>query len=430
MMKHFLLCTALLSTLHCASTPNKHVNNGIAPTQQTIQSYPPDISFCIVDLKYNKPRLKICEFGEGVVSGFYGYQRLYGQGKIWTAFWEYLEKFKRPIFYVDPQHNTYAAGIERSLSRLRVLGGNMYKTVPELKESDKFLRALQNEQSPILVSCRQHKFFKDYKAVTQAYPNAILLDNATRPFVLNKFMTHLLFMNDPEIEHYRPGCKIIPSQYTTTMASEIINEIPAERYVIKPMNAFHGKGIIFVEQKDLDQALKSILCPSVFAEATTRQVTHNPAIKYWQHNPKPYLLVESYETSQPVCNGNKSYDATMRVAFGISYDPDSIHPSSPGTHRERDISITFFGAYWKLPKKAINEPGSLSERYQSHIQMGTNCSAKVDSKTLNEVEKILRKLLPKVYIKMIAARHDPEIIPGLMAEINGVSYGENTGKNT
>lgn len=62
--------------------------------------------------------------------------------------------------------------------------------------------------------------------------------------------------------------------------------------------------------------------------------------------------------------------------------------------------------------------------------MGTNCSAKVDSKTLNEVEKILRKLLPKVYIKMIAARHDPEIIPGLMAEINGVSYGENTGKNT
>ena len=63
-------------------------------------NYPADISFCIADIKFDGKNIKICELGQGSRSRFKGYDALYGKGKVWTAFWEYLAKFQKPFWIV------------------------------------------------------------------------------------------------------------------------------------------------------------------------------------------------------------------------------------------------------------------------------------------------------------------------------------------
>lgn len=400
MIKHLLLCTLLLGIFNCAQSKNTFLQDGIARPKKNSQGYSPDISFCIVDLKYKTPHLKICEFGQGSVSGFHGYHRLYGTGSMWKNLWKFLAQFQAPIFYINPQDSFDTSVITRALPTLNAYGGIMYRDNLHLKSSPHFTRALQTKQSPILVAPKHYYVFRNCNLPTSRYYNAILLDNATRPFVLNKLLTHLLFMNDSAISHYRPKCKILPTRYSATMAQEIIKDIPSPEYVIKPMNAYHGKGIVFVTQENLEQALKTILCPG-----TKSTIMSSATYEYWHDNPKPYFIIESRETSTLTRIEDKYYEPTMRVAFGLSYN-------------QGIIDISFFGAYWKLPKKSLDEEGSLAEKYQSRIKAGTSCSAKVDSKTFDEVKKILKTLLPKVYLKMVATRNTPELLNNILTEIN------------
>jgi len=179
---------------------------------------------------------------------------------------------------------------------------------------------------------------------------------------------------------------ILPTHYTKGMANEIIQTMHCQHYVIKPMDAWKGMGIIFVEQKELERTLEKIL------DLSSREKNDNDeTYVFWSQYKKPYFLIESLETSQPVTVNNKSYDATMRVAFGLAYDHGTI-------------VVDFLGAYWKLPEKSLHEDGSLGEIYKSHIKPGI-CSAEVDKQTYEEVKTILRNILPKVYTKMIIASY-------------------------
>lgn len=391
-----LLCLALLGSHSIMRAQTELANFKIPNIKKSDAPYPPDISFCIVDLKYKKPHLKICEFGEGVISGFYGYKCLYGEGKIWTDMWDFLASFNMPIFYVNPQHQTYNATTKHALNRLKDHAGNFSPSSKEMYASNTFKELCSHKKPMILTSFCQHKVFYDYRSVCNRYPNAILLDNATRPFVLNKLFTHLLFMDDPELEHYRPHCCILKKEYSPTMAQEIIATCNSQKYVIKPINGYKGRGILFVEKEDLDKTLKTILCHDGNILSNQKEVL------YWSTNPGQYFLVESLESSQPIWVMNRNYDATMRVAFGISYD-------------KGNIQIHYFGAYWKLPKKPIDAPGSLSDIYLSHIGPGRICSAKVSENTFQEVKNILNTALPKLYLKMLAARHEPGFLQKLHA---------------
>ena len=398
MLTFFLFLISFLVTPHHATSKSTHSNIKINNPKKS-QYYPPDISFCIVDLKYKKPHLKICELGQGTISGFHGYHRLYRIGDIWDEFWNFLAQFSDAIFYINYQQSFDSSIPIKSLATFYNRHGTMCQTVKQLKSNPRFINALKNKTHPIIVAPLNYQEFKDCCIPTSRYHNAILLDNATRPFVLNKLLTHLLFMHDPSIRHYRPLCKIFPTSYSPTMAQETITDIPSSEYVIKPINAYKGKGLIFVPQQELDQTLKSILCPQL-----DTNVTFSTNHEYWHHHPKPYFLIESRESSQLIKVAEQPYDATMRVAFGVAY-------------HQGIIDLTFFGAYWKLPKKSIHELGSLAERYQSHIEIGSSCSTKVNDVTYNEVKKILTTILPKIYLKMLAARHDPTLIPSLLEQV-------------
>jgi len=196
-------------------------------------------------------------------------------------------------------------------------------------------------------------------------------------------------MNDSELEQYRPQCLIIPTQYKPKMSEEILNTLKSPYLVIKPMDSWKGKGILFIKRQELEQTLQIIL-----TKPTSLEKNPDESYAFWAQYEKPSFLIETFESSQPITVDKKRYDATMRVAFGLAYN-------------EGKIVVEFFGAYWKLPEKSLDEEGSLSEIYKSHIKQGHPCSAKVDNQTYQEVKNILRHILPRVYIKMITTKHAP-----------------------
>jgi hypothetical protein len=362
--------------------------------------YPPDISFCIVDLKYNKPNLKICEFGEGIYSGFYGYDCLMGKASMWKHFREFLKSQNIPLFFLNKKckkKKDYCATTTRLTTivcrDLSMLEDNALFQALCSDEKNKGPSKNITDALGLVISEFPHHVAR---SLQKKHPSLIILDDATRTFVLSKLMTQLLFIDDPELERYRPQCVIVPKRYAKGMAKQIINKLKSQYCVIKPTGAYKGRGILFVPTKDLETTLAVILQPDKMFDVHTKELPHGQPYGYWRHDKSNYAMVESCETSQPIEVEGKHYDATMRVAFGITYE-------------QGVIDTTFFGAYWKLPTRALEGPGSIAQKSQSHIRMGKECSAKVDPKTYQEVTSILRKILPRVYLKMIAARHSKEL---------------------
>jgi hypothetical protein len=360
--------------------------------------YPPDISFCIVDLKYNKPSLKVCEFGEGIFSGFYGYNCLMGKFSIWKNFCKFLKSHDMPVFFLKQNHKKKTSSSFNTRNKTII-----QLSFSSLENDPTFKFCCANRQAAILISRIP---LQKIRTLQKKNPSLIILDDVTRTFVLSKLMTQLLFIDDPELERYRPQCVIVPKRYTKGMAKQIITKLKSQYYVIKPTDAYKGRGILFVPAKDLEATLAVILQPDKMFDVHAKALPHGQPYGYWRHDKEKYAMVESCETSQPIEVEGNHYDATMRVAFGITYE-------------QGVIDITFFGAYWKLPTRALEAPGSIAQKSLSHIRAGKRCSAKVDSKTYQEVTSILRKILPRVYLKMIIARHDNNFMKQIRGMLNG-----------
>jgi len=407
-MKNIVLFSAVcLSCFNTANTYTKNQFEVTIPLPADAPAYPPDVSFCIVDLKYNKPHLKICEFGQGAVSGFYGHQRLYGAGKIWKHLWDYLRTLKIPLIFMHGNpldHHLLHSKSLYSIYNYRSLICPTFKDFfkqykKQLPPCKKHTRSETQsilslaECKGLFISNHSYLLFKNYNHIKEKCPDHLILDDATRQFVLSKLFTHLLFMDDTELQAYRPKCKIISRSYVPGMAKKIIDELKSEHYIIKPTNAFKGRGLIFVSKNDLEQTLKTILDPEMHVEKHERQ-----EFRYWAGRRNNFFIIESLESSQPITVAGKNYDATMRVAFAMSYD-------------YKAISIRILDAYWKLPDKAINDHCTLSESKKSHIRHGHICSARVEPETFAGVAQTLLKILPKVYKKMITIRNNPTLVP-------------------
>lgn len=391
-----------LNEFHGYQIPSTFYNSAI----------PADISFCIVDLKYNKPYLKICELGEGIESGFHGHQTIYGRNVLWNNFWDFIKNLKQQIYVIGiTSHRSIRKEFPFAFDKLTSMNAIFDDSFQSLETNKQFriinhqhkqLALRLDDSAGILIPLRPQDIYKDNARCLSKYPALLLLDNATRSIVLNKLITHLMFKDDILLEEYRPQCMIVPKRYSTEMSLEIISSIPAEFFVIKPLNAWKGRGIIFTSRNNLDITLKAILSDTILKT----NIVHSQELEFWKSYEKNYFLVEAFEPSQSIKINNKKYDATMRVALGLAYD-------------NGEIIIKFFGCYWKLPKKSLAENGSFEEKHKSHIDNKRVCSAKVDKQTEAEVYEILEKILPTVYKKMIAARYDPDFIPQVRKKING-----------
>ncbi len=383
------------STLNAPSTSNPQaVINTINPPEKTEpknEPMPADISFLIADIKYSKNKLKILEFGEGTRSRFSGYDALHGRGKIWSLFWKYLKQFNIPIWYVDPTLKTKTAQDEISFHEFRAMGGRYASSLKRLRKTPFFKSRKKKTYDPkdirtykgiIMIRHRAaHSAF--VKKFMHKHPGFLFLNTAAAPHVNNKYRTSILF-KDEELWPYRPQCKVYPKKYHEHLAQNIIRDFKCSTYVIKPLNAFKGNGIIMTKKKRLDNYLKNII-----EKTQAIRYSRDPSLSYWARDKNSKFIIEECEASKSVFVKNKTYDATMRMVFALHYNHDKIH-------------VTFLDGYWKLPEKAREERGTLIQKIKSKIVPGKQSSAKITEIDKQNVKKILQDLLPKLYVKMLS----------------------------
>lgn len=353
---------------------------------------PDDIAFCIADLKYTDNQVKILEFGGGQRSGFKGHERLYGVSKIWELFWKYLSQFKLPMWDIDKK-SLFADSNKGGMKVFSSLHGNRAYDPKDLILKARHSRdwSHKQEKSPseyraFLISRMKIALFADVQNVLKRrLPGLIIVGDTTNKYVFNKYKTNALFQ-DADLKNFRPACKVCKKKYTPELAQSIINELNAPIYVIKPIDAAHGYGVIFSSKHELDMILQLILNHN----KTLRNITNlDSSYRYWSRDQNDSFIVEEYVPSKMVVVNNKPYDPTMRVAFTMHLLDDTVH-------------ITILGAYWKLPSKPLTASGTLSELHKSNIHRGeSDRSAPVSDADMNNISSIMKAMLEKVYRKML-----------------------------
>jgi len=372
------------------------INNIYIPPASDAE-YPPDVAFMILDLKYRPGALKVCEFGQGVLSGFVGHDMLYGPGAVYERLWEFLTSLRLPILMVRPSCRTehslfndsgckhldigrFARKVDQCIPTFASVFPDPVKS--ELAGIPKRLA----EAKALAVPCRFGDFLKAYDAIGGFATGMIALDYVARQFTLNKGLTHALFANDPVVERYRPKALILPRSYRPTMAEEIQSQLGADAYVIKPLNAWRGEGILMATKHELDKVLKHALMPG------------QGRYDHWARTRNSNFIVEVLEHSMPIMVHQRPYDPTMRVILGLAYDAGQV-------------TMRILGAYWKMPHHPSTSIASLEERYVSHIVPGNAfSSAVVAPAILAKVEQEISQFMPYVYRKMIALKHEKKLL--------------------
>lgn len=345
-----------------------------------------EISFCIVDLKFDGDSIKICEFGEGLESRFKGYEALQKGISVWSMLWNFLKTFNLPVWFAGKSSYDYG------MRTFAATGGKLTPNLHCLKSNEHFQDILKNckkrnrrrnEPAGIVIarSLQLHtSILKEFKA---QYPQMILLGYATNKFVRSKYHTNKLFEGE-DFAQYKPKFKICEKKYTPTLASSIIAELGCDLFVIKPIDAALGNGVLMVEKNDLDNILRILLKDKNELEAFKRDISYY----YWKRDQKEYFVIEEYAPSKIIYMNKKPYDPTMRVMF-------TLH------NWAGNIGITYFDAYWKLPIKSLIEEGSLTEKHKSHIGSNALSSVAVSNDDFEMVKALLNKALPGIYLKML-----------------------------
>lgn len=354
-----------------------------------------DISFGIVDLKFDGENVKICELGEGPRSMFKGFDSLYRRGELWRRLWHFLSCLQLTPWLVVYGF-TNDMRLENALADYEALGGGYTQHLDSLAKNENFNTCLQHANTS--------GYFTNYKAVLimrnncyrdrslfifkKTYPSALPLCEALGPFANSKLLMNSLFEQDEPLYKYRPGCLVLDKKYTKRLSKRIVDTLQADCYVIKPVNSSKGNGVIVVKKRELFQLLRKVL------KNPEKLPDHDdPTYGYWLRDRNKSFLVEEYAPSKLITVNGKKYDATMRVAFILFNDAGRI-------------GITFLGSYWKLPAKSVSEGGSLTERHKSSIKPDHIGAAKVDLEDYEKVKMVLRKVLPSIYIKMLQVREN------------------------
>lgn len=358
------------------------------------ENYPEDselrIEFCIADIKYSDNALKILEFGGGPRSGFDGYDNWFGFGAVWGEFWKYLAQFNRPMWYIktpfgEPWTTFIASKTFTSLGGQFALDPDEVQRRVAQSGGVEIDGIYPDYKGVFLVNKRMQEFGPIYDALKQKFPAAVFINEIANNFVFNKSKTDRLFRDD-ELRGYRPKSMVCFKRYDAALAQKIINTMQCDMFVIKPLNAQYGKGIIFVKKEDLDSMLKTILI-HVKKESPTKIVLEE-AIAYWSEDTSSRFMIEEYAPSKLVESEGKLYDATLRAIF-------TMHCLN------RKITITLLGAYWKLPAYGLGDQVSLNELHQSDQYNRKIISLPVAPADMERIRAILTTALTRVYAKMI-----------------------------
>lgn len=359
-----------------------------------IDCHKKDLSFGIADIKYDTNSLKILELGEGTTSMFTGYENIYGQGSMWEKIWSFLiqqiksltQDFSPHIFFIDQDLYTAPNQKVLALGQLMQRGDVAVEHHEALFDHETFIKSQQLStlaQSPHGLLIIRH-FSAQEQWIQKLYTqtNGLLLCNeAIAPFVNNKKFTDALFFGPLRI--YRPYTKIITKKNALATAKEALCESASKNFVIKPLSACKGNGIIFTARNNLTTELKKLFGPQQRGPQSL-----SPAERYWQDDVENEFIVESCETSKPTTVQGRQFDGTLRLVYGL-------------THAYGTVTTTLLGCYWKLPQKPITAQCPPDEKKLSHISGKTQSSAPVSCEDYEAISEQFLPLMTALYNQMI-----------------------------
>ncbi|KKQ48640.1 MAG: hypothetical protein US69_C0017G0018 [candidate division TM6 bacterium GW2011_GWF2_38_10] len=368
----------------------------------TSSNYSPDISFGIVDLKFDGESIKICELGDGPLSMFRGFDYLYGRGVLWERFWTYLATFSLPFGYVMSKRvrNEF---LPEYMGRdmFTQLGGTViqdFRSLLSYKPLNRVMHTsgkqkkydIASDYSLLIIAKYNGENTKKIEQLQTQQNGILVLNEVLSLYANSKAFMHKLFLSDPLLHQYRPRAVLCLKHYEPCLAQKIIEKLQADLYVIKPINAVKGFGVLMVKKDELDTALATL-----FGKASHiyGRVFDASALAYWRDKKGGFFLVEAYAPSKIIRVDDVNYDATMRVAYVLS-------------HNKGESAIHFLGSYWKLPEKGVNQKGSLLEQHRSSISVECPSAAFVDEKDFTYVKRLLTDALLRAYSHMLHNRID------------------------
>ncbi len=355
--------------------------------------YPVDVSFMTVDLKYSEERgVKICEVQHGINSTFYGNQFIHGEpGPIPINFYHSL------LQYHDRSWTTIRYFVRSKISSILIKAPEwsvLNDTKAIANDPDFQYRASLPVDDPYDIYS-YHGFLAvkprdigDYKTFKKKYPGIIPLDAATHPYWGDKYKMTKLFSKDETLASYKPKWNLYAKKYTKSLANEIIDDLQSDIFVIKPRGAALRKGVIIVDRENLDSTLKYILNLS-------NKLRNDPdkSYNYWCRDKFNSFLVEEFVESDPLAVAhleNKIYQPTLRVAFLLVYN-------------NQTIEVKFLGEHWQLPPYSLTEGGTLNDIHMSCGEVPYFC--KIDPELMEEVKQQLSVALHLLYQQMLVEQY-------------------------
>lgn len=347
--------------------------------------HPVDMSFFIADLKYSESNgVKICEIQHGSLSTFKGDKYCYGGiGIIPVNFLKTILQFPGPYWI---NHMVIADEFKKAFPKNELV--QIYNLLQLESDPDFLFNSAQPVSDPYDISSYHGILFFKLSSYEQLeifrskFPGIMVMDAAGYDSWVDKYKMSLYFKKD-ELLRYKPRWNLYTKVYTPELAPKIINDLKCNRFVIKPLDAFRGNGVIVVEKEDLDSVLYSMInkIPSLMP-------IKDPCIKYWYTTNSKSFIVEEFVSSDPVIlplNG-QLYEPTTRVAFLLIYNKGSIH-------------VEYCGAYLRLPPKSLEEQGTLNEKYKDAGE--APYFSKVDPAVYEKIKAELDIALPLIYEQML-----------------------------
>ncbi|MBY0353911.1 hypothetical protein K2W90_06120 [Candidatus Babeliales bacterium] len=356
------------------------------------------IAYFCADIKYNKGKLKICELNPvpGVSPSVYNVlvdgKKYDAYCPFWKAFWAYTKQFDIPIWFVGPTCKTNALDFDSFFEE----GYTYHKSLDDLVQDPLFIErskkniadisAISNYSGLIIYNPGIGTSFKQayeiVENVKQHYPNFLWLNDSAQWFTGDKDLMARLFLNT-ETQEFKPQWKVYKKIYTPDLATEIIEEFERDMYVIKPTDGTWSGGVTIVSKDDLDATLKLLFEPKQKHKRTGQK-----NIDYWQNNKSDSFIVEEFMQSQTLTINGNEYNPTLRLAFIIS-------------HERNSISFTLLGGGWKTPQIPLNKVGDLVLK---HVTLGLPaefCGLQIDPEDFAMMEQIMNAAGPKIYTEIL-----------------------------
>lgn len=368
---HFFILLMFATGIHAETIPKNPID------------IPADVSFIIVDLKYNQDRgLQICEIQHGAVSAFKGHAMFYeGPDLIAQKLLDNLSIFKR-------SWTSLRAFADSKIKKL-FSQDPRWSEIDNLSDLDTDYEFVAASSSPVINPSDIRAYHGlvflspliklDRDEFKKKYPGVLLTDNAFYNQADSKLKMTKLLLGHPLTRQHKPKCGFY-NRNDHNLADRINNEIGSDILVIKPINEYRGKGVIILKKEELKGVLEFL-----FDRGNTNLQINDEAYAYWKYSRVKEFIVEEFIEVEPVFVphlDNKPYCPTLRFAFLLSYS-------------QNKIEIQTLGGYYTLPRVSLSEPGSLNERYKSYVNVPY--FTKADPEIMKNAEVQMKEVLMVLY---------------------------------